>query len=233
MMVRLKSRTQWCIDGFKFLDAVISDQEFGDPSWSFERLCQEIQGRRQSNPRFNLPTDMNTIRNEADRYNALRMLQRRGGEQYVIQEGTGPPNFPSPHPSWSGAAAVRQVGAGAAVLRDWLGEGAVPVPGEQASGRAAVCAQCPMNSKNNGRAQAPWLNRFTQAASEYLRAQLALRQDLNLTTPSDEQIDGVCEACLCPLRLKVHVPMEHIKKHLSAEVKTKLAPGCWILTEIK
>jgi len=41
----------------------------------------------------------------------------------------------------------------------------------------------------------------------------------------------VCEACLCPMKAKVHVPIHHIKKHMKPEVQAKLDLRCWITKE--
>ena len=72
---------------------------------------------------------------------------------------------------------------------------------------------------------------FTIPTSELIRKQLSMRQDMALKTESDEKL-GVCNACGCPLKLKVHVPASHIKKHTSEAVKRELDPRCWIPAEI-
>ena len=224
-MVRLKSRTQWCIGGFKFLDPAISPVEYGDSSWSFDFLCQETQRRRIANPRLGLATDSNTIAAEVDRYNAERMLMLRGGESYVIKDG-GPPgeNFPVPRRALPGVAGVKRVAAGAGVLLDWLGAGAQAVPASMAEERARVCSDCPQNQTGD------WTSWFTAPASALIREKLSARDSMGFQTQYDDQLN-VCAACSCPLKLKVHVPINHISARMNAETKAKLDPRCWILKE--
>ncbi len=226
-MVRLKSRTQCPVNGFWFKQPEVG---FDKQYWDFEQMVREVQAMRAANPRFNLSTDLNTIRGEADTQNAMRMLSIRNADSYVIVDnaGGGPlPNRAASHnPSWRNAVGgVKRVAAGAGVLLNWLGEGLNPVAGELAGARAAVCAGCPQNHAGD------WLSRFTEPVANMLRAQIAIRKDLNLTTPDDERLH-FCEACSCPLPLKVHVPLKHITDHQSDEVKARLDPGCWIIKEM-
>lgn len=223
-MVRLKSRTQCPVNGFQFIDAAISPNAI--QTWDFEQLVREIQDRRVKNPRFKLPTDSNTIRQEVDQQNALRMLSIRGAESYITAEAGGPaPNRVAPQ-NWrqNVAGGVKRVAAGAGILRDWLGAGGVAVSAELALKRAGVCVACPQNKPGDFSAM------FTQPVAERIRAQLAIKNDMNMTTPLDDKLE-VCAACSCPLKLKVHTPLGHIKEHLSDEVKAALDKGCWILSE--
>jgi hypothetical protein len=223
-MARLKNKWQCIPDGFWFLDAPISDQAMG-PYWDYNLMLQEVQKRRQLNPRFGLPTDLPTIDAEAERQNAQRMLERRNCESYVIQDGLAPPNFPVPRGhGWPSAAGVKRVAAGAATLLEWLGAGGQPVPGEQSDSRAGVCATCPQNQAGD------WTTLFTAAAAAAIQKQLDSRRELKLATPHDDQLK-VCAACSCPLELKVHVPIKHISARMSAETRARLDPRCWILKE--
>lgn len=223
-MVRLKSRTQCPVNGFQFIDAAISPTPM--QTWDFEQLCREIQDRRTQNPRFKLPTDINAIRQEVDQQNALRMLAIKGAESYITAESGGAsPNRVAPQ-NWrtNVVGGVKRVVAGAGILRDWLGAGGVSVSPELSAKRAAVCAVCPQNQAGDFSAI------FTQPVAERIRAQLAMKNDMNLTTALDDKLQ-VCAACSCPLKLKVHTPMAHIKEHLSEEVKAALDKNCWILSE--
>jgi hypothetical protein len=227
-MVRLKSRTQCPVNGFQFVDAAISPEAI--QTWDFEQLCQQVQARRASNPRFNLTTDLAAIRAEVDQQNALRMLSIKGADSYITSEGGGaPPNRLAPRGLRQVAelagGGIKRTASGAGVLRDWLGDGAVPVPNEQAERRAEVCAGCPRNAKGD------WTAWFTEPVAALIRQQLSIRSDLSLSTPFDARLN-VCEACGCPLKLKVHVPLNHITAHLSDEVKEKLEARCWILAEM-
>lgn len=223
-MVRLKSRTQCPVNGFQFIDAAISGDAI--QTWDFESMVREVQNRRMANPRFQLTTDANSIRQEVDQQNALRMLQIRNAESYVVVEGQASPNRVVRSPSWVGAAVGKfgAVKAGMGVLKDWLGAGGVPVSPEKSASRAAVCAVCPENKPGDIFAI------FTQPVAERIKSQLAIKNDMSLTTPSDAKLN-VCQACMCPLLLKVHTPLEHVTSHMSEEVKKALDPQCWVLKE--
>ncbi len=225
-MVRLKSRQNACVNGFWFRQAQTGWEK---QTWDFEQLCNEVAAHRAANPRHNLSTDLNLIRNEVDEYNAHRMLSIRGAEIYISNNGVAPPSFPpapTPMRNWpSVVGGAKHVAAGIGVLVDWLGSGAMPVLNELAGTRAAGCAVCPKNQAGDIFAI------FTAPIAEKLRLQLALRKDLNLTTPQDAALK-ICAACHCPLQLKVHVPLSHIASHLAPDVKQNLDPACWILKEL-
>lgn len=223
-MVRLKSRTQCPVNGFQFIDPAISADAL--QTWDFEGMVAQVQARRAANPRFGLTTDANSIRQEVDAHNALRMLSIRNAESYVTVEGGASPNRVAPRsPSWAGAVGgVKKVTAGMGALKDWLGAGGVPVPHEKAVSRAAVCVVCPQNQPGD------ILAMFTQPVAERIKQQLAIKNDMNLNTTYDDKLE-VCQACACPLKLKVHTPLEHITAHLPAEVRGKLDPKCWITSE--
>lgn len=224
-MLRLRSRTQSCVNGFWFRQAQTGWEK---QTWDFEQLCQAVLDMRAKNPRFNLSTDLNLIRNEVDEYNAHRMKAIKGADIYITENGPPVP-FPAAPPrqrNWpSVVGGAKHVAAGVGVLIDWLGSGAMPVPNEIAGTRAGICATCPQNQPGD------ILAIFTKPIAEKLRLQLAMRHDLNLTTPVDEKLQ-ICAACHCPLQLKVHVPISHIADHLGAEVKSVLDPRCWILREL-
>jgi hypothetical protein len=124
------------------------------------------------------------------------------------------------------AGGVKRMVTGAAILRDWLGAGGTPVAPKLANQRAAVCATCPMNDKGD------WTRFFTVPAAEQIKTQIELRNTLQMNTPFDAQLQ-VCSACLCPLKLKVHTPLEHIEAHLKPVDREKLDKPCWILSESK
>lgn len=90
--------------------------------------------------------------------------------------------------------------------------------------RASVCAGC----EKNGRGGLE--HYFTVPASQAIKLQLEIRNELKLETGYDDKLN-VCEACLCPLKLKVWCPLDHIMKEMDAATKAKLWTGCWILSE--
>lgn len=220
-MTRLKSRTQCPPNGFQYRQA---ETGWYLNTWDFNQLCTELQKHRRANPRYKLSLDMKAIADEVDQANAIRVLGMKGGQHYVTAEGgavvASLPKaiFPRRLPVLS--AAERLVNGKDALLA-WLGEGGKPVEKEEAERRAKICSVCP----KNGKAELSW---FTKMASEAIRVALNIRNDMGLQTSVDDKLD-CCQACLCPLRLKVHTPMKHILKHLTPEVKADLDPGCWIL----
>lgn len=196
----------------------------------FETTVNLIIEHRKANPRFagQWATDRESVASELD-LSTCRSLASKGLAEEWCQEGGGF-SFqagPAPQPQWLGrklresAAAVRKLVAGIGVLTDWLGDSADPVAPEVAETRAQTCAGCPKNRPGG------LGDFFTTEASELIRKQLEAKADMNLSTKSDGSL-GVCSACLCPLKLKVWTPMEHILKHTSDEVKRQLDERCWI-----
>lgn len=224
----LKSRDRVPPNGFQYLQV-----QTGWKSWDanpntasdFNLLCQLLQQHRLANPQYKLPTDLTAIQNEVDTVNALRCLGMRGGDYYV-QEGVAAPFQPAlsaiTDKLRAAVEGVKKVSSGAAVLLDWEESGDPPVSSEVSASRAEICATCPKNGKGD------FTHYFTIPLSQLIRTSLNRLADLNLSTPSDDKIN-VCEACLCPLKLKVHTPMKHILEHTSGEVKAELDPRCWIL----
>jgi hypothetical protein len=118
----------------------------------------------------------------------------------------------------------RNLASGIHILIDMLGSTGRPVEAAKAASRAAICVDCPQNSGGD------WKAIFTKAAAEKIRQQLEIKHQMNLVTPHDAKLT-VCEACDCPLQLKVWTPLHHIFNRTSPEQRAKLDPRCWILHE--
>lgn len=185
---------------------------------------------RQANPflaeRHGWRLDREGVEHDVEQHNVARMISG-GWTDFIIQDNQNPtPTYvmPPAEKKRTGAAvgSIRNVAAGVGVLLEWLGSGGKPVEQSLADSRAAICVGCPKNG------QGGILSYFTKAAADTIRIQMEIRGDLQLKTPHDEKL-GVCEACLCPLRLKVFTPIEHVLAHTSNDVKTQLVPQCWIL----
>jgi len=71
---------------------------------------------------------------------------------------------------------------------------------------------------------------FTKPASEFIRRQIEERHNLKLETSKDDQL-GVCGACDCPLKLKMHPPIKVIRDHIGKDAIARLDPRCWIPKE--
>lgn len=222
----LKSRRLWPPGGFSYFQPQTGWS--APPGLTFEQVVTEIIKHRKANPRFPLPTDFDTVAEELDEYTCLRI---GGDPNYVASMGTIPKGASlPPRPRAAGVAGVvgaaKKIGAGVGVLIDWLGSGAKPVESELATARAKVCSDCPQNQ------QGDFTRWFTVPASNQIRQQVEIKNEMKLATPFDERLH-VCEACLCPMKLKVWVPMEYILARLPVESRAALDPRCWMISEEK
>lgn len=233
-MARLKNRQKFIPNGFKFYDPNL---KWTAPlNASFQTICDGLRSARLANPGLtaakHLATDANAIAEEVDAYNA-HICESHGWTDY-INSGQGgaavpfsqePPQQQHHHPPVASISQkVRSVAAGGEALVDWITSGAEAVPKEQAERRAATCAKCPLNGKGG------WEKWFTVAVSNAIRAALRHKKEFNLSTPDDDKL-GVCEACTCPMTLKVHVPFEKFYSKMPQADKDALHKDCWIRSE--
>jgi len=107
---------------------------------------------------------------------------------------------------------------------EWLASGRAPVDAGLSAARAATCLGCRKNGSG------PLTQWFTTPCSELIRETLEARHDFKMTTPYDAAL-GICEACYCPLKTKVHEPIEIALKHLKADERKELWENCWMLKE--
>jgi hypothetical protein len=200
--------------GWQFLVPQTMWQPPTPKSSTFDQTVVLIIKHRLANPaivaKHSLATDFNSVANELETYNMRRL---------------GIPEPPKPSPQrFNLGQAVAAVSGGVRTLADWLGGGGVPVSQELADKRALTCSDCPQNGKGD------WLSTFTIPAQNLIRRQLQERKDLKLTTPYDDKIQ-MCEACACPLHLKVHVPIVYVNQRIPPAIREKLDKRCWILHE--
>jgi len=232
VMVRLKSRTQAPPDGFLYEQVKTGWQSWKvDPlsQWDFKRLCQSLQQHRMANPQFGFVTDMATIEQEVDMSNALRVARMPNTESYVINDSAPIPKLPAPKTLGllqAVAGAVKKVERGIEAIDEFRQSGEPPVERSLAEHRAAVCAGCPKNG------QGDFTKWFTVPAAELIRKKIEIAHNAALQTIYDKHL-GVCEACLCPLKLKVHFPLRFIMNHTDGETLQALDPKCWIREEMK
>jgi hypothetical protein len=125
------------------------------------------------------------------------------------------------------ATSIKTVWSGVKTLDHWIDSGEPAVEYERSSGRAEICASCPRNTSGD------FTKWFTKPASETIRKQLERVQERKLSTPFDDKLN-VCDVCLCPMKLKVHTPIQFIKQHKSEETLAllKSVPNCWIPAEL-
>jgi hypothetical protein len=108
------------------------------------------------------------------------------------------------------------------VLEEWLGDGAIPVPQQEANQRALICETCPNNKPVNG---------LTTAAAKTIEKWVAIKNRRKLFVPNEDKL-FFCHACLCKLSLKVHVPHVHIKSYQQQWVTDRIREtksDCWQL----
>lgn len=175
--------------------------------------------------RHKLATDWNTVANELELF-----TQRRLGlaEEPPPKQRPAQP-MPEPQAVAGGvdgflANAGRRLKAAATGIKvyiDTFGETGRPVAQAESEPRAAICETCPKNEKGD------WKTFFTEEAAAGVMGIFSILNDLDLHTSHDANL-GVCSACLCPLKQKVHVKLEHILRHMDEETKTRLDPRCWI-----
>ena len=230
----LKNRAMQIPGGLKYMQ---SETSFVPARYSsFDSIVQQVIAHRLANPwlvqKNGLATDQATVEMEVDQYNT-NFCRQMGGQYLEYLQG-GPPSAipfqpPPPPPQilsplQGGVAAVKKLASGVAVLFDWQESGEAPVAKELSAKRAAICSTCPKN------VQSALTEYITGPLSEGFRRRLSVLNSMNLTTPSDDKLFG-CDACLCPLRLKVHSPIQIVLKRLTHQVRSELVPQCWILSE--
>lgn len=218
MALRLKKRHECPPNGFQYTQP---ETGWHLETWDFNFLCMEVQKHRRANPKFKLPTDMPTIEAQVDNQNAMRVAKIPGAAEVYLMEG----DF-SPPKSQPPTSRVRRLVAGARVIVEWITSKGQAVDPALSNHRASICSDCPKNEPGD------LTSFFTIPVSEAIRSALNLRKDWKLSTNHDERLN-VCDACGCPLKLKVHVPIDFINKRLSAESRSELDPRCWILGETK
>jgi len=195
---------------------------------TFDQQVVNIIKHRQANPAITishkLPTDFASVANE------LEMFTRARRNIPII--APMPPNPPppqqlSPVVVAAGSSGIIRVAQGSGPILEWFASGRPAVERTLAEKRAATCGPCPQNTANNPADQTA-LQWFVEQAGKVIAKGLEARQDLKLETSHDAAL-GVCKACLCPMKTKVHCPLDIIVNHLKPEVRADLDPSCWIL----
>jgi len=126
---------------------------------------------------------------------------------------------------------VKHAAVGGRILVDWLGSGAKPVDIAIAQKRANVCLSgapegkpCPHNRDGHA------LLQLTASTVRAIAEQMNVREHLRLRVEGEENIHS-CALCRCPLKLKIHVPIETILAHTDDETLMAMPSYCWMQTE--
>lgn len=122
---------------------------------------------------------------------------------------------------------LNQLADGARIGAEWFGDGGQPVQLSLAMHRAEVCMLCVEN-----RAPGWWDKHFKDPIAQTIREHLAAKNQVGLSVPQEDRLH-MCRACGCCLKLKVHVPIKHIKAHFKPENHHKYPAFCWIINEMK
>ena len=230
----LRNRQLQIPGGLRYIQ---SDTGWASSRWaSFSTIVDEVIAHRLGNPHLittnGWSTDRKTVENEVDAFNSA-ICKAMNWTEFFTEEGavagaqSGP--FPQGHPRLLHSA--KNVAAGSTILVEWIASGAEAVPIAQATKRAAICCgqgsgqgRCPKNVSSD------LTSIFTIPVANAIRSELKRRKDLDLKTPYDDSL-GVCSACSCPMKLKVHVPLNSFLHKMSKEAVDDLDPRCWILAE--
>lgn len=231
-MARLNNRMRQIPFGLKFYQP---ETRFNSRQGSFNNVVDQVVAMRKANPALTAKNgwsvDWNTVADEVDAFNAA-ICERMGWNEFISQPGAGvapTPKFKALSPidekQLSAAAGkVKKVWQGVKTLSEWIDSGDPAVSQEKAQQRAETCAACALNGKGG---LEEW---FTKPAAAAIKMQLARLADRKLATTVDDKLN-VCTACLCPLKLKVHTPLEFISHNMADDTRRALDPKCWILVE--
>lgn len=121
---------------------------------------------------------------------------------------------------------VSHVSNGAIAIAEFLGPRGEPVDHDTAQRRADVCMRCSLNKSAAG-----WDGTITEIAAKATKAYFRIKSEKKLEVDGEDRL-GICQACWCPLKLKVHMPIDHITEYTEDEVLADLDMHCWILKEM-
>jgi len=216
------SRSEFPNGGWQFFQPQTGWSPPMPKATTFDGTVRQIIEHRMKNgaivARHNLSLDPNTVANELENYTRTRLGMPTMGASVPKMN----PQQPLPQAVVGAVEGLKRTAYGAATVIDWLSGGGQPVASELSNKRAEVCATCPRNAPPD---LSKW---FTVKASQLIQAELERRNDLKLSTPFDDKL-GICSACLCPMKLKVHTPLDVIVNRLKPEVRADLDSRCWIL----
>ena len=122
---------------------------------------------------------------------------------------------------------LQQIAGAAPILLDWLGEGMEPVSSLIALERVKSCLDCPHNTAPN------WAQKhFSDPIAKVMLQQLRIRDEAKMALPEPlESKTHYCSVCGCSIRLKIHVPINHIADHTTVEQLKNYPDFCWIKNE--
>lgn len=115
--------------------------------------------------------------------------------------------------------AAQRYANGVATLTEWLGSGGETVDHWKAQDRAETCLRCPMNKDGL---------QLAEAVAAAIKRQVELKNQLHLRVQGERAL-YTCQACLCPLRTKIWLPLARVKPE--DDERANYDPNCWLLKE--
>jgi hypothetical protein len=229
--MRLKSRTEFPPGGFQLLLPEVGMTK--SLSGSFREMVEAFAMIVQKNPALAQRLGWPTQRAAQEAFveeRECRRLVSQGWSQFV--DLSGPNYVPLPEVKKKGLAAVAggaKAARSAIMAYTAMFSKTGPVANDVAIARASVCVDCPKNDTQNS-----LKNLFVETAAKEIMALLGALKDMTLTTPYDEKL-GICTACHCPMRAKIHAPIEAIRAGMPQEVwqEIQTVPNCWIKTALQ
>ena len=113
--------------------------------------------------------------------------------------------------------AVSSIPRGVETIREWLGEGGIPVDPATAQRRANICLECPKNVPPNI---------VTQSVALAIRRHLEVKNKLGMRVDGEKRL-GKCDVCQCMLRLKIHVPIGIVRRQMPPGEFDAYPAPCW------
>ena len=236
MGYRIKNRQLSIPNGYKFTQP---ETGWTAPRFaSFNSIVKNLIIHRKGRPdlvaKHKWRTDMEGVEFEVEQFN-IQLCLRHGWNDYVegLEGGSGPvPKSIPPQPQEvekvsAAAGRAKKIWSGVKTLNDWIDSGEPASTSELSNARATICVACPKNTAGD------FTSWFTKPAAGAIKTQIEKLQERKLSTLLDEKLN-VCDVCLCPLKLKVHTPIKHIKANMSELVLADLqkVEKCWIVQEL-
>lgn len=214
--------TKWEPRPYSSLDSIVT------------QLISHRQGRPDLIAKLGWSLDPVQLLQEVVQYN-VAVCVRNGWRDYI----TGDENSHPFQPPRRVVDKLRAVAGGGSVIIEWISEGSPTVSQELANKRAGTCAamipdkdnpgqflKCPLNGTGG------WEAYFTTPVSNAIRREIGRKKEMKLETPFDDKL-GSCEGCLCPMPLKVWMPIKNIIEKMPKEQFNALHEKCWIREESK
>ena len=234
MQYRLKSLKTFPPGGWQFKQ---KETHWGlPPGLNFNQAVQKIIDHRRANKLdAKSPASLDTakVAKELEEFTIVRIGFNSTFVYSLDGEKKNPLSLPLQAQSWvkrlkqKGVLLVEKLknsAAGLRVIREWWGDGGLPVEQEKAESRAVICETCQNNVKSG------WWGKLTKPIASKIKEHMQVKSKLEISVPNESKL-GICSACDCVLSLKIHSPIAYISENTSPEVLEKLAPQCWILSE--